>query len=72
MNGKVNAEEVIRALRCSTSAGGENFPCSDCRYLIKEPIPKEMIRWAKGEKYWATCDCDRIALDAADLLENLI
>lgn len=70
MNKKANIEEVVRALRCSSTAGGQNFPCKDCRYLIKEPIPQEIIKWAKGEEYWATCDCDRIALDAADLLEK--
>lgn len=40
--------------------------------MYKEPIPQDIIKRVDGQEYWITCDCDRIALDAADLIEKLM
>ena len=52
-------EDIVRALRCSASTEGKN--CSGCPYLIREKY-EGMV--------WRNCDCDRIALDAAEMLET--
>lgn len=57
----VRREELIRALRCISTAGG-SAGCERCPYLVAEIV--------EGEPY-ESCDMDRIGLDAADLLEQL-
>lgn len=54
-------EEIIRALRCISTATG-NQPCNSCPYLATETVG--------GEEY-VSCDVDQIGLDAADELELL-
>lgn len=71
--------ELIRALRCSNST--EHIDCirDKCKYFYREP--QEVIdkfREEHGGKFrefpddiFETCDCEQIALDAADELERL-
>lgn len=56
-------EEVIKALRCSSAPAGE---CKgECKYRTSREIEIEgIVRVIEG------CDCDRIAMDAAELLEE--
>lgn len=52
-------EEIVRGLRCSGSTGEKK--CGGCPWCVREDV--------EGQDWW-DCDVDRIALDAADLLEN--
>ena len=62
-------EEIVRALRCVSTAGGENA-CEHCPYWKEEEVPEEErpIYWADT---WHSCDVDRVGLDGADLIERL-
>lgn len=49
----------MRALRCSASTGDKD--CTGCPYRIL----------GEFEGFtWESCDCDRMAVDAADMLET--
>ena len=52
-------EEIARGLRCSASTGEKD--CGKCPWGIREEF--------EGGA-WESCDCDRMAVEAADLLEN--
>ena len=51
-------EDIVRALRCSASTGDKD--CTGCPYRIREEF--------EGFT-WESCDCDRMAVDAAEMLE---
>lgn len=52
-------EDIVRALRCSASTGDKD--CAGCPYRIR----------GEFEGFtWESCDCDRMAVDAADMLET--
>lgn len=57
-----NAQTIITALRCFGTPWEKGFEpdCKNCPYSA----------W---EEFWGDygCDCDRITLDAADLIEQL-
>ena len=58
----ITMEEIARALRCIATAGEKD--CGGCRYSVTEVgCPFE------GE--WESCDVDRIALDAARLINRM-
>ena len=52
-------EEIARGLRCSASTGEKD--CGKCHWGIREEFEGGV---------WESCDCDRMAVEAADLLEN--
>ena len=52
-------EEIARGLRCSASTGEKD--CGKCPWGIREEFEGGV---------WESCDCDRMAAEAADLLEN--
>ena len=62
-------EEIVRALRCVSTAGGENA-CEHCPYWKKEEVPEEE-RPIYGADTMHSCDVDRVGLDGADLIERL-
>lgn len=51
-------------------ARGEILDCAACRYWRKETLTQEQ-KEKLGVDEWASCDIDRIGLDAAELLEGL-
>lgn len=59
---RVSDEQLIWALRCSSSVPPEDAVCALCHYSLVE-------EW-NGEKI-CSCDCDRIVADAAARLEEL-
>lgn len=61
--------EIVRALRCVSTAGGENA-CEHCSYWKEEEVPEEE-RPIYGADTWHSCDVDRVGLDGADLIERL-
>lgn len=62
-------EEIVRALRCISTAGGENA-CEHCPYWKEEEVPEEE-RPLYGADTMHSCDVDRVGLDGADLIERL-
>lgn len=62
-------EEIVRALRCISTAGGENA-CEHCSYWKEEEVPEEE-RPIYGADTMHSCDVDRVGLDGADLIEKL-
>lgn len=63
---------LIAALRCSSTVGGDK-DCAHCAYgcRVGDHMPPEaqvLLRVLADEP---DCDCDRIALDAAQRLEEL-
>ena len=61
--------EIVRALRCISTAGGKNA-CEHCSYWKEEEVPEEE-RPIYGADTWHSCDIDRVGLDGADLIERL-
>ena len=55
--------ELVRALRCTATAMTGDEPCKTCSYNKKE-------EWNGHE--WESCDVDRISMDAAERLEELL
>lgn len=71
----METKEIIRALRCTASLWGgkdKKEVCKDCPYLHKEVPTGKLIQLAnESDGMLWSCDCERIALDAADRLEEL-
>lgn len=65
----MKSEEIVRALRCISTAGGENA-CEHCPYWKEEEVPEEE-RPIYGADTMHSCDVDRVGLDGADLIERL-
>lgn len=63
-------DEIVKALRCISTAGGENA-CEHCPYWKEEEVPEEE-RPIYGADTMHSCDVDRVGLDGADLIERLI
>lgn len=59
----MKTEKIAAALRCSSQVPGPQLDCRNCSYHVKETVD--------GVDY-AGCDCDRITVDAADRLEELV
>lgn len=71
-------KEIIRALRCSASTRPAGHTCAGCPYLVHEAITEEespeIYRHLKGlgaQMEWDSCDCVKIAHEAADALEAI-
>ena len=64
MSKMTKPENVAFALRCTASPGGECVG-STCPYY-----KMEHVNFDDYEGEWQSCDIDRIAFDAADLIEN--
>lgn len=61
-------EDIVRALRCSATYN-KAVDCTGCPYLMEETLTEDMAQIV-GDKLWMSCDCDQIALDAAEVLET--
>ena len=62
--------EIARAMRCISTAQDRERDCAACRYWRKETLTQEQ-KEKLGVDEMASCDIDRIGLDAAELLEGL-
>lgn len=63
---------LIAALRCSAAVGGDK-DCASCAYgcRVEDQLPPEIQALLRVLADEPTCDCDRMALDAAQRLEEL-
>lgn len=59
----VKTTDLVAAMRCSSQAPTPSPPCTTCAYRVVETL---------GGKEYTSCDCDRMGLDAADRLEELV
>lgn len=55
--------ELVAALRCSSQAPTSSPPCTTCAYRVVESLD--------GKEYTGY-DCDRMGVDAADKIEELV
>lgn len=59
----VKTTDVVAAIRCSFQAPTPAPPCTTCAYRVVESLD--------GKEYTG-CDCDRMGMDAADKIEELV
>lgn len=59
----VKTTDLVAAVRCSSQAPTSSPPCTTCAYRVVELLD--------GKEY-TSCDCDRMGLDAADKIEELV
>ena len=59
----VKTTDLVTAMRCSFQAPTSAPPCTACAYRVVESLD--------GEEY-TSCDCDRMGMDAADKIEDLV
>lgn len=64
------AEDIVRALRCTSTPGSECMG-NACAYWNVEDLD-EYIRNIDGKYDCSGCDCDRIVMDAADMISALM
>ena len=66
----MSCEDIIRALRCTSTPGDHTSNCEQCPYWKKEQL-NGRLKEKLGTDTWTSCDIDRVGLDAADLIERL-
>lgn len=59
----VKTTDLVAAMRCSLQAPTSSPPCATCTYRVVETLD--------GKEYTG-CDCDRMGMDAADKIEELV
>lgn len=59
----MRTEKLIAAMRCSSQAPTSSPPCTTCAYRVVESLD--------GKEYTGR-DCDRMGMDAADKIEELV
>lgn len=59
----VKTTDLVAAMRCSSQAPTSSPPCTTCAYRVVELLD--------GKEYTG-CDCDRMGMDAADKIEELV
>lgn len=59
----VKTTDLVTAMRCSSQAPTSSPPCTTCAYRVVESLD--------GKEYTG-CDCDRMGMDAADKIEELV
>lgn len=63
-------KEIVQALRCKSTPGDHTSNCEQCPYWKKEQLNGQ-LKEKLGTDTWASCDIDKVGLDAADLIERL-
>lgn len=59
----VKTTDLVAAMRCSSQAPTSSPSCTTCAYHVVELLD--------GKEY-TSCDCDRMGMDAADKIEELV
>lgn len=62
--------EIMQALRCTSTPGGPIGNCEECPYYRREQVEGE-FKEKLGTDTWASCDVDKIGMDAANQIERL-
>lgn len=66
----MTGQEIVQALRCTSTPGGHTSNCEQCPYWKKEQL-NGRLKEKLGTDTWTSCDVDKVGLDAADLIERL-
>ena len=67
----MTGQEIVQALRCTSTPGSLHEDCTGCPYYRKEKLDAE-LKEKLGVDTWPSCDVNKVGMDAADLLERLI
>lgn len=62
-------EELVNALRCTSTPGGPTGDCEMCPYYRRENLNDE-LKEKLGTDTWTSCDIDKVGMDAADQIER--
>lgn len=68
------ARDIVRALRC-TSTAGEECAGNACQYWVDVKVSDkigDLISEITGDDVWRRCDVDRVGTDAAEMIEALL
>lgn len=65
-------EEIVKALRCSAQIPSNEEQCAGCPYFVLEHPSEDDVKelGLEPEWQWKGCNVDRMALDAAGLIER--
>lgn len=66
---EATAMEIARALRCAATDSDHEEDCAVCRYWRKETLTQAQ-KEKLGVDEWASCDIEKVAMDAANLLDR--
>lgn len=62
-------EELVKALRCTSTPGKPTGDCEMCPYYRRENLNDE-LKEKLGTNTWTICDIDKVGMDAADQIEH--
>lgn len=66
----MTGQEIVQALRCTSTPGSLHEDCTGCPYYRKEQLDAE-LKEKLGVDTWPSCDVNKVGMDAADLIERL-
>ena len=66
----MTGQEIVQALRCTSTPGSLHEDCTGCPYYQKEKLDAE-LKEKLGVDTWPSCDVNKVGMDAADLIERL-
>lgn len=66
----MTGQEIVQALRCTSTPGDHTSNCEQCPYWKKEQL-NGRLKEKLGTDTWTSCDVDKVGMDAADLIERL-
>ena len=66
----MTGQEIVQALRCTSTPGGPTGDCEKCPYWKTEQMTAEQ-KEKLGVDTWTSCDIDKVGTDAADIIERL-
>lgn len=67
---QITTAQIVYALRCTASCD-QRGDCTSCPYRVVEQLNEEQVKELGTDK-WESCDIDKIAMDAAERLEELV
>lgn len=68
----MDTNEIVKALRCSAQIPSNEEQCAGCPYFVLETPSEDDVKelGLEPEWKWKSCNVDRMALDAAGLIER--
>ena len=66
----MTSQEIVQALRCTSTPGDHTSNCEQCPYWKKEQL-NGRLKEKLGTDTWTSCDVEKVGMDAADLIERL-
>ena len=64
------ARDIVRALRCISTAG-DVCVGNACPYCFEEKVEGKICELI-GDDVWSSCDTDRVVMDAAEMIEAML